>query len=164
MSTPRGRRSPLMTAMTTGPGRSTDPAALAATMTFVAGGTLIIWSAAIHLDLWTSGYRDIATIGNLFLVQFALGLLLGVAVIAVRQLWVTILGAGFALATLAGFVVSVETGLFGFQDSWGAPFAVQAFAIEIAAVATLVLAGLLCIAWPSKQGRPARLGPAQDRH
>ena len=41
------------------------------------------------------------------------------------------MGIGFALATMAGFLISVEHGLFGFTDSWAAPFAGLAFTIEI---------------------------------
>ena len=41
------------------------------------------------------------------------------------------------LATLAGFLISVVHGLFGFEETWLAPFAQQAFALEVAAVVVL---------------------------
>ncbi len=129
-----------------GPGRSTRPAALATTLAFVAGSALVMWSAAVHLDLWDSGYRSIATIGPLFLLQSIGGIVLGLLILAVRRVWAAILGIGFALSTMAGFLLSVVHGLFGFQDSWEAPFATQAFAIEIAAIVVLALAGALCLA------------------
>lgn len=131
--------------LTKGPGRSTRPGALFATACFVVGGFLVLWSAAIHLDLWTIGYQDIPTIGSLFLAQFAGGLLVGLLVVGVRQLWVALIGAGFAAMTMGGFLVSVYSGLFGFSDSWDAPFAQQAFAIECAALALLLLAGWFCL-------------------
>ena len=59
--------------------------------------------------------------------------------------FVFVLGIGFALATMAGFLISVEHGLFGFTDSWAAPFAGLAFTIEIATVAALAVAAVVCL-------------------
>ena len=113
----------------------------------VVGGLLLVWSSYIHFHLWDSeGYRHIATIGPLFLVQSIAGLVLGVLVIAIRRVWAALLGMGFALSTLAGFLISVEHGLFGFKDSWQAPFANQAFAIELTAAAILGVGGAICAA------------------
>ena len=36
-------------------------------------------------------------------------------------------------------------GLFGFKDSWLAPFAKQAFTIEVLAVVVLIAAAALCL-------------------
>ena len=110
------------------------------------GGLLIVWSSYIHFHLWQKvGYRHIPTIGPLFLVQSIAGLVVGLTVIAARRVWVAILGAGFAASTMVGFLITVEHGLFGFKDGWSAPFAQQAFAIEIATIVVLALAGLLCL-------------------
>jgi hypothetical protein len=130
-----------------GAGRPTRPKGLAATAAFVVGGLLLIWSAYIHFHLWgeTDGYRSIPTIGVLFLLQSIGGLLLGLVVIAVRRVWVALAGVGFALATIGGFLITVTNGLFGFTDSWLAPFAQQAFAIEVAAAALLAMAVVLCL-------------------
>jgi hypothetical protein len=130
-----------------GPGRSRRALALAADATFLAGGLLVLWSAYIHFHLWgeTNGYRAIPTIGWMFLLQSIAGLVLGVGVVVVRRVWAALLGAGFALATIAGFLVSVARGLFGFQDSWLAPFAKQAFGIEVAAAAVLFVAAILSL-------------------
>ena len=143
-----------------GPGRPSSPAAVAATASFVAGGLLLVWSSSIHFHLWqTIGYKHIATIGPLFLLQSIAGLLLGVLAIAARQVWAAAAGAGFAASTLAGFLltVSLPHGLFNFKESWSAPFAHQAFAIEIAAVVMLLIAGTLSLA-PSAP--PTRTGTA----
>jgi hypothetical protein len=128
-----------------GPGRSTKLKDLATTAAFAAGGLLVIWSSGIHLHLWDTGYRKIPTIGPLFLLQSIAGFALGLLILAVRRVWAAILGVGFALATMAGFLISVEHGLFGFQDSWAAPFAHQAFYIEIAIAAVMVAAGALSL-------------------
>jgi hypothetical protein len=139
-----------------GPGLSRRPIDLAATAAFVGGGGLLVWSAAIHYHLWSEpdGYRSIATIGPLFLLQSIAGLVLGVGIVVVRRLWAAFLGIGFAAATVAGFLVSVSHGLFGFKDSWLAPFAKQAFAIEVVAAGLLVVAAALCLAAPSHETSP----------
>jgi hypothetical protein len=141
--------------LATGPGRSRRPLHLAATTAFVIGGALLVWSASIHFHLWNEadGYRSIPTIGPLFLVQSISGLLIGVGVVAVRRLWAAVLGVGFALTTIAGFLVTVAVGLFGFEDSWLAPFAKQAFVVEILAVAALAAAAALCLVGSSPRAR-----------
>ena len=89
--------------LTAGPGRAHRPVDLAATVTFVIGGALLIWSAAVHFHLWseTDGYRTIATIGPLFLLQSIAGLVIGIGVVVVRRLWAALIGLGFALTTVA---------------------------------------------------------------
>lgn len=130
-----------------GPGRSRRALDLAATTAFAVGGLLLVCSAYIHFHLWseTSGYRAIPTIGPLFLLQSIAGLVIGVGVVAVRRLWAAVIGIGFALSTMAGFLISVAHGLFGFKDSWLAPFAKEAFTIEGIAAAVLVIAAALCL-------------------
>jgi hypothetical protein len=137
-----------------GPGPVAKPAGAVATGAFVVGGLLVIWLSYIHFHLWQSvGYRHIPTIGPLFLVQSIVGLVLGLAVIAIRRIWVAIVGAGFAVATMGGFLISVEHGLFGFTDSWSAPFADVAFAVEIATVVVLAIAVVACLAPSAQAGR-----------
>jgi hypothetical protein len=71
----------------------------------------LIWLSYIHYHLWQTGYRHIATIGALFLVQSIVGLLIGILCIGVRRVWTAVVGAGFALGTMAGFLISVAHGL-----------------------------------------------------
>ena len=134
-----------------GPRRLTKSTGWVATAAFVVGGLLLVWSAYIHVRLWKSeGYRDIPTIGTLFILQSSAGMVMGVAVVAVRRVWVAVLGAGFAISTMAGFLLSVAVGLFGFQDTWSAPFAKQAFLIESASVVALIVAAALCLTRPAR--------------
>jgi hypothetical protein len=137
-----------LTLLWRGAGRSSRPRNLAAAAAFVVGGLLLIWSSYIHFHLWgeTDGYRSIPTIGVLFLLQSIAGLVLGLAVIAVRRVWAALAGIAFALATIGGFLITVTNGLFVFTDSWLVPFAQQAFAIEVTAAAVLALAVVLCFA------------------
>jgi hypothetical protein len=117
------------------------------------GGLLLLWSSYIHFHLWQKlGYRHIPTIGPLFLVQSIAGALMGALVIAARRVWVAVVGVGFAASTMVGFLISVEHGLFGFKDAWSAPFAHQAFFIEAAIIAVLVLAGVLCLVGATRTG------------
>jgi hypothetical protein len=130
-----------------GPKQTGPVAGRLATVAFLAGGLLLVWSSYIHFHLWDSeGYRHIATIGPLFLLQSIAGLVLGVLVIVVRRVWAAVLAAGFALSTMAGFLISVEVGLFGFKDSWEAPFAHDAFFVELTAAIVLIAGGALCAA------------------
>jgi hypothetical protein len=144
-----------------GPGRSLRPVDLVATASFAAGGVLLLWSAYIHFHLWgeTDGYRSIPTIGTLFLLQSIAGLVIGLGVIALRQLWASVVGFGFAVATIAGFLVSVTNGLFAFKESWLAPFAKQAFTIEVVAAAMFVVAAALCLVPSPPRVRPDPSGP-----
>jgi hypothetical protein len=134
---------------------------VAATAAFAAGGALLVWSAYIHFHLWgeTDGYRSIPTIGPLFLLQSISGLLIGIGVVAVRRLWAAVIGVGLALTTIAGFLITVAVGLFGFKDSWLAPFAKQAFVIEILAAVVLAAAAALCLVGSSPRAR-AGITPA----
>jgi hypothetical protein len=117
---------------------------------------LVLWSAYVHFHLWgeADGYRSIPTIGPLFLVQSIAGLVVGLGVIALRRLWAALVGFGFVVATIAGFVVSVAHGLFGFKDSWLAPFAKEAFTVEVVAAGMFLLAAALCLASSAPHVRP----------
>ena len=108
---------------------------------------MVVWSAYIHFHLWNEpdGYRSIPTIGWLFLLQAIAGLVIGIAIIAARRVWAALIGAGYALCTIAGFLISVLNGLFGFTDSWLSPYATLAFAVEVAAAAVLALAAVLSL-------------------
>src|SRR5947209_4021713 len=89
----------------------------------VTGSGLLIATAAIHLDLYLTGYRTIPTIGWLFLLQIitAFALALAVLVLGFLQLpgsRLLALGGGvFALAVLGGYILSVWIGLFGLKEA-----------------------------------------------
>ncbi len=97
-------------------------------------------SASVHLHLWVGGYSGIATIGPLFLLQAISGYLLAPAILVLERPIVALAAAGYLLATMAGFLLSVNVGLFGFQDSWSAPWATTAFAVEAVGVVLLLAA------------------------
>jgi uncharacterized protein YacL len=123
---------------------------------FGAGGVLIVWSSFIHFHLWQKvGYRNIPTIGPLFILQSVAGLILGLLVAFVHRLWSAVLGIGFVVSTMVGFVISVEHGLFGFRDAWSSPFAHMASLVEIATVAVLGLGVAVCLVAPRVPADPS---------
>ena len=119
----------------------------------VTGAGLLAATAAIHLDLYLTGYRNIPTIGWLFLLQIIAGFALAAAVLATGNQVVAALGAGFAVATLGGYLLSIWIGLFGFTEV-RTTAGIVAGIIEVAAFAVLAL---LAITPPAAGSR----GPGQ---
>jgi predicted lipoprotein with Yx(FWY)xxD motif len=97
---------------------------------------LLIAAAAIHLDLYVTGYRSIPVIGGLFLLQVIVAFLLGAAVLVTGSRLVAAAGAVFALATLGGYLLSLWTGLFGFKEV-RITAGIAAGVVEVAAFAAL---------------------------
>ena len=96
----------------------------------VAGSGLLIATAAIHLDLYLTGYRTIPTIGWLFLLQVIAAFGLGLAVLAIPRRPAAALlasrqaaaaGAGFALARRPSFRTLTRSTLTGIFASLSAP-------------------------------------------
>ena len=142
----------------------------------VVGSGLLIATAAIHLDLYLTGYRTIPTIGWLFLFQVIAAFGLGLAVLVIPGRLVmggrlaAAAGAGFALATLGGYLLSVWIGLFGFKEV-RTTAGIVAGVVEVAAfvvLAALALAPSAANAPPGGAAAtpaqfPARLPPAIGR-
>ena len=114
------------------------------------GAGLLAATGAIHLDLYLTGYRSIPTIGWLFLLQVIAAFGLAAAVLATASRLIAAAGAGFALATLGGYLLSVWTGLFGFTEI-RTTAGIVAGLIETAAFATLAVFA----ATPAARGQSA---------
>jgi hypothetical protein len=145
--------------LTRGPGSWRSTAArVVLLLVIVAGAGLTVYSGYIHLYLWGRQpypYRSIPTIGPLFLLQGVVGILLGVLVVVTRRLFAVLLAAGFMVVSVAALVIDVQVGMFGFQDSWQAPYATGTLRYEIVgAVLLLIAAGAL--AWPAVAARSWR--------
>jgi predicted lipoprotein with Yx(FWY)xxD motif len=141
----------------------------------LAGAALLAASAAIHLDLYLTGYRTIPTIGPLFLFQVIVAFVLALAIVAVPLISVTrpaggaaaatteavvaAVGAGFAVATLGGYLLTVWVGLFGFHEVRTTAGTVAGL-LEIAAFAALATLAVLC-AGLAPSLRVPRLAPAR---
>jgi hypothetical protein len=91
------------------------------------------------------GYRSIPTIGPLFLLQGVAGVLLAVLLLLWRRLLVVVAGAGFLVATIGGLLVSVNVGLFGFMDTFAAPYAGASLVLESAGAVVLAVVGIVLV-------------------
>jgi predicted lipoprotein with Yx(FWY)xxD motif len=120
----------------------------------VTGAGLLTATAAIHLDLYLTGYRTIPTIGWLFLLQVIVGFGLAALVVVTGSRLMAAAGAGFALSTLGGYLLSVQFGLFGFREV-RTTAGIVAGIIEVAAFAAL--AALAAVPGPSRAPAHGRI-------
>ncbi len=118
------------------------------TMAMVAGAASLFATGLIHVHLWSDGYKNIATIGPLFLTQSVVAMVLAVVVAVTRRLGAVVVGAAFQMATLGGLLLSANVGLFGFHDGLDAPWAGTSLLVEGvgAAVLSAAAAGALALA------------------
>jgi predicted lipoprotein with Yx(FWY)xxD motif len=125
----------------------------------VGGAGLLIAAAAIHLDLYLTGYRSIPVIGGLFLLQIIVGFLVGAVVLVTGSRVAAAAGAVFALATLGGYLLSIWAELFGFKEV-RTTAGIAAGVVEVAAFAALAALAVR----PRSAGQPshprALRGPA----
>ena len=105
----------------------------------IVGAAFLIAAGAIHLDLYLTGYRSIPTIGWLFLVQVISAFVLAAAILVTRLALAAAAGAAFALGTLAGYLLSLKVGLFGFTEV-RTTAGIVAAVIDVAAFAALAIA------------------------
>jgi len=146
----------------------------------IAGAALLVASGAIHLDLYLTGYRSIPTIGWLFLLQVIAAFALAAAIVVTNHWLAAAAGAGFAISTLGGYLLSLKVGLFGFTEvrtTAGivagiidvAAFAVLAAGvaialnlgrriIELTAAASVIALALLAVAVATPKTAPAASG------
>jgi len=114
------------------------PSFLAAFVLRLVCAGLLIWVAVIHLHLWMEGYRDIPTVGPLFLADAVGGFVLAAVLLVWPRPLAGLLGAGFMVSTLGGLIISLNFGLFGFRESLGASFVIETIMLEsVAAIALL---------------------------
>ncbi|MFB7448218.1 hypothetical protein [Streptomyces sp. NPDC056194] len=116
---------------------------------------------AIHLSLWADGYRDLATIGPLFLLNGIVGCLLAVALLVTPYRWVALVATATALftaGTLGALFLSLTTGLFGFEESTDAELVRPTLAVETAGIVVLTT---LAVAGLSHRHHPAATGPGR---
>ena len=148
----------LVRALNWGPAQLGPPAVRwTANILALAGAVLVLLSGLIHLKLWVNGgYQDISVIGPLFLAQGIVGILLAVALAVFRRLWLVLAGAGYCIATAAGLLISVNFGLFGFQDSLAVPYATSSMIEEFIGGGVLLVAAAVFLAarpWRRRDSR-----------
>lgn len=150
-------------ALLRGPGDlASRPARVAVTVMIAGGAVCTVGSGVIHLYLWGKqyGYQDIPTIGPLFLIQGIAAIVLGLLVVVSRRVLLLVLAGGMLVVSVVALVLAIEVGLFGFKDSWFAPYAWTTFYEEIVG-AVLLLAAAGVLAWSGGTGRSA--GPGTGR-
>ncbi|MEU6981668.1 MULTISPECIES: hypothetical protein [unclassified Streptomyces] len=117
------------------------------------GVALTAAMAAIHLYLWGDGYRYVATIGVLFLLNGIVGCVLAAALLVTPARFlepVAAVTALFTAGTLGALVLSLTTGLLGFEEVVEGELVVPTLAVETAGV--LVLAVLSLRGWAARRG------------
>jgi hypothetical protein len=108
----------------------------------VALALLLAAAGAIHLYLYFDYFHLVHVVGGLFLVNAAAGLLIGAVLLVRRDRLVLLAALGYAIGTLAGFLVSTRWGLFGYHETFWGSWQEAAGAIELAAA---LLAALLLV-------------------
>ena len=88
------------------------------TLGLVIGSVLLALSGAIHLQLWSMGYRTIPTIGPLFLIQGIAGFLFASVLLLSRRLLIVVMAGGFMLATIGGLLFSVCSDCLASRTPW----------------------------------------------
>jgi hypothetical protein len=115
----------------------------------LAGAGLLVWVAAIHLHLWSEGYRHIPTDGPFFLADAIAGFMLAALLLVWPGPLAGLLGAAFMASTLAALILSINVGLFGFQESVRASFVLESILLEsLGAIALLTWTVIVLQAQP----------------
>jgi hypothetical protein len=121
----------------------------------VLGAIAVLVSGVVHVQTYFGPYREIPTIGMLFIVDFVAAMVIGVALLApIERLAGRWAGAAIALVTVAGIaltggslmmlLISERTPLFGFQEPGYDPEAITLS--KQTAVAAVILLGTSLIA------------------
>jgi hypothetical protein len=129
------------------------------TLVIAGGAACTVYSGYIHLYLWGRAqfpYKDIPTIGPLFLMQGIVAVLIGLLIIATRRVWALLLGVGLMITCIAALVIDVEVGMFGFRDSWAVPYVTSTLYWEIVGGVLLLLPAAV-LAWAGSPARSAVL-------
>ena len=115
------------------------------TAAILAGASLIIATAAIHLHLWLSGYRHVPKLDVLFLAQAIAGFVLGPLIAAGRQLILTLGGALYMASSAGGLILSATIGFVGIHDGLDVPWAATSLVVELIGFVVFVLAGAIAV-------------------
>jgi hypothetical protein len=123
----------------------------------------VFLSAVVHLDLWVQGFRSIATIGPLFMLNFVAGLVIGIGVLVWRHWIPALVAAGFGAATVIAFWISVIHGLFGVKETTTGSSEILAEVAEYTAVA-FGLAVVVMLLLSARARTSATVAAAPVRH
>jgi len=85
----------------------------------------------------------VKTLGPLFLVQVVAAFAIAVAILVTRHLLAVVAGLLLMAGTIVGFILVRSVGLFGFKLGFTSGLAATVLVIEIIAVVTLAVTGLV---------------------
>jgi hypothetical protein len=102
-----------------------------------AAALLVAAAGAVHLYLWFDYFHRVHVVGALFLLNAAVGLALGAALLASRNVLALLLAGGYAIGTLVAFVISTRWGLFGYRETFWGSWQEAAGGLELAAAAVV---------------------------
>lgn len=106
----------------------------------------VLLSASVHFDLYAlEGFKQIAVIGSLFLLNSIGGLVIALGVLLWRSWLPGLVAAGFGATTLGAFWWSVELGLFGVHEIPSGPAEILAEVAEAGALVFGLVTVLLAI-------------------
>ena len=122
-----------------------------------AGAATIVVSAVVHLYLWgkEDGYRAVPTVGPLFLLQGIAGCLLGPAMLLFRRVITDAVGAGYMALSLGALYLSINGGLFGFDETLNAPWVKFSLVDEIVGLAACLAAAAITVGSGSRGTVPS---------
>jgi hypothetical protein len=106
----------------------------------IVGAALTAWSAGIHLYLWSEGFRDIETIGTLFMLNAIGGFVLALALLATPGRFLAVvsgLGVLYALSVLGALSMSLTVGLFDHKETIDTDQVVTTLVVNSIAVVVL---------------------------
>jgi hypothetical protein len=125
------------------------------TMRWVAAAGVLV-SGVVHLVLWFDGFRDIAWIGPLFLLNAAAGVVIAGLLLLWRSWPPPALAVGFGASTLGAFLLSATVGLLGVHEIFLGTWQITAGVAEVVAV----VAGLAVLL----RERPAVRSPREPQN
>ncbi len=102
-----------MSTLSASPPRSFVPSALR-----ILGAVALLVSGAVHLQQYLgAGYRNIPTIGTLFLLNAIAAGIVGLAILLRASALLVLLGVAIAVGALVSLIVSLSTPIFGFMET-----------------------------------------------
>jgi hypothetical protein len=123
----------------------------------ILAAVLVLIAGYLHLKLYFDSYRD-TDVGGPFLLNAAASLVVAVALVVWRNVWVTVAGLVLVNATLIAFGLSrTDRGVFGFTERGfvPSPEATISVVVEIAAAVVLVALLFVELRGPAPERRPA---------
>ena len=112
-------------------------------------------SGIVHTYLYTSGYRDIPTVGPAFLLQGSVFSALALLILIGGPAWLQLVAALGAAGSLVAFALSRTIGLFGFIETGWKPSPYTWLSV-IAEVTTILLVAATFIRRRARRSDPVR--------